>query len=163
MQCKTRLKELGVEIVDKLDFLQLQKTYFILEQCDQEFIPTLTSVKPIHEHMTEFLRDEEAIFISNDDGDIVSAAFYYFTEDNILHIDGMVTLKEYRNKKYAQRLYAALEIIALESESRELTLTTWSTNFTQLHVLNKIGYTTKLGEERSPGIVTVYLKKVIEQ
>jgi ribosomal protein S18 acetylase RimI-like enzyme len=157
---KSKLEELGVEFVDKHDFSRLIEVNDLLEHGDGEFVPTLSSVKPIKEHVTEYLRDEEAIFIKNENGKMISIAFFLLKGKD-LHIDGIVTLKNYRNNKYAQLLYKSLELIAEDMQAKRLTLTTWSENYAQLHILNKMGYECELREERLPGINTVFLSKKI--
>lgn len=167
---KIRTKLLEIEkVVEKLNDTQyllkndetmLGNLEQLMELSNDEFVPSLTSYKPISEHMAEYLELQEAIYISHDNEKMAAVAVFYLI-DNSLHIDGIITHPSERNKGHAQKLYKVIDEIAKVNKVDKITLTTWSTNKPQLHILKKIGYSQVVCEERMKGVHTVKLHKAV--
>ena len=70
----------------------------------------------------------------------------------------------YRGRHLAERLYAFLEEeLPPQAAAPCLTLRTWSTNYAQLHILEKRGYICcrRLPNDRGKGVDTVYFYKIV--
>jgi len=150
----------NINYLEKFDFMRINELYELMILVDEEFHPSLSYYKPIHEHMSEYLKEQEAIYLT-EKGKMVSVVVFYLSDNKDLHVDGIITHPDYRNKGLSQQLYASIEILAAKSCCRRISLTTWSENKSQLHILSKRGFKHEIRGERSKGIHTIFLWKDI--
>jgi ribosomal protein S18 acetylase RimI-like enzyme len=152
--------EITYKFYEKIEDAALEKQIMaLLLETDHEFLPSLSSKRTrwgkekTQEDLLEIYLEQkknENQFILAFDGDKV-VAFLNFVPRYYLGIAGNYSLshyidtisvsKDYRNKGIANALYDYIENdLPEEASCNFLTVSTWSTQETQKHILEKKGY-----------------------
>ena len=167
--------------VEKLNKMQEREVWELLKKSDHDFLPPLSArTNTVHKlagynsnekvsegpvKYFEEIKKENFLLILNN-GKI--EGFMSFIKDYPLEFDQGTVIVDYittilidsncRNKGYTKKLY---DVILTERKETNKATRTWSTNFTHIHILDKLGF--KLAQrdlnDRGPNIDTVYYLK----
>ena len=174
-----------IKFYDNIESQYEPEIWKILCECDNEFVPPLSSretsyqskldncvttdVKPISYYQ---IMIKQLFLIAFDDEKIVgfmtfrsnyaSSELSLFSPSN--YISTICVTHSYRNKGITNNFYRFIEA-SLPSEYMMpfISTRTWSTNSNHIHLLQKYDYTlaTNLKNHRGPGIDTLYYAKAI--
>lgn len=153
------------------------QVYQLLEKCENEFMPPLSqrvstrqsnlvdtdssSATGIGSYFDEMAEQSFLLAVSDTDGRLLAFLSYIPSRqlpEEILdressYVSTICTAHEARGNGIARALYTALE-----ETTDVITIRTWSTNMSQLHILNSMGYEelARIPNDRGQGIDTLY-------
>ena len=156
------------------------QTYHLLEECEGEFVPPLSqrvstrqsnltdtdsiSATGIESYFDEMAEQSFLLAVSETDGRLLAFLSYIPSRqlpEEILdressYVSTICTAHNVRGNGIARALYRELEELA-----DVITIRTWSTNMSQLHILNKLGYEelARIPNDRGKGVDTLYFIK----
>ena len=178
--------DLDIIITDQLSQEQEKIVFEICKNADDDFVPPLsTRVDTTHKFKETAniqvpkdkglqiffneIKKESFIFIMNK-GKI--GGFMSFIKDYSLHLDDGIVICDYittiiidsnsRNRGFTKKMY---EVILKERKDKKIATRTWSTNFTHMHILDKLGFklVQRDKDDRGVNIDTVYYLKNPEE
>ena len=162
--------------------------YELLDSCEGEFVPPLSQRRSTHQTTLSGLDDgtsgsydgirdyfdemaTQAFLLSFwDEKREGLAAFLSYVPGFVLpyglldvptaYVSTICTDKAWRNRGIARELYTKLET---ETDDSIISLRTWSTNKSQIHLLRSLGYRElfRIENDRGTGIDTVYFMKEV--
>lgn len=156
------------------------QVYSLLDECDNEFVPPLShrvstrqsnlkgasssSAAGLRSYFDEMTRQSFLLAISNTDGRLLAFLSYIprrqlpeeILDRESTYVSTICTAHDARSNGIARALYRELEELA-----DTITIRTWSTNESQLHVLNILGYEelAKIPNDRGQGVDSLYFIK----
>lgn len=180
-----RNPELDFIFVDKLNLEQEKTVYEICKKADMDFVPPLSArIDTVHKFKDAVNNNKN--HIPNDQGlkiffdEIKKESFLFivnhgriegfmsFIKDYSLSLDEGIVVCDYitiiiidsrnRNKGFTKKMY---DVILKERKGKKIATRTWSTNYSHMHILDKLGF--KLVQrdldDRGVNIDTVYYLK----
>jgi ribosomal protein S18 acetylase RimI-like enzyme len=170
---------------DSIDSKYGESIFKLLSLCDEEFIPPLSSrnnsyqsnligeerAEGPYSYYEELIKQHTIVALDNTSQVVAFISFrnkYNCEELNSIGSSNYATTicvrNDLRGKGMAQKLYKYLEeSIPIHLKLQYLTIRTWSTNYDQIHIFNKLGFSkvSELRDHRGAGIHTVYYAKKV--
>lgn len=124
---------------------------------NREFIPPLsTRYKNGIDGYLDYVIDSSAILVKDIRGNVIGWLTYKVDEEE-LYIKSIMVAKKYRRHGIGTKLYNMI----LEVNNRKIRIKTWSTNYGQIHILEKLGFEVErvIKNDRGNNIDTIYYVK----
>lgn len=160
-----------------LKLQQRNEIYYILNHCDNEFVPSLSSRKSfnqtsfdecnekssLQDYFSSLFADDKKFVICYNDNKIVGFISYGIISPlseykNLYYISTVCVLVNYRNQGVASSMYKTLFEDTKILNKRGIYTRTWSTNVSHIRLLYSLGFAKikELVNDRGRGISTIY-------